>query len=87
MLVSESRDETGSAIEEDEDGHSIDELTAPTNCCMSGCANCVWIEYADKLQKKLVTSDEEVRKIIMEKVQDPNMKAFLMMELRNRLIN
>lgn len=66
---------------------SIDDLAAPTTCCMSGCVNCVWVQYAEKLQKILKTSDDEVRKIIMEKVEDPNMRAFLMMELRCRKFN
>lgn len=50
---------------------------------MSGCANCVWIEYADNLTSKLRGGSELVREIIMKEVQDPNMRAFLEMELRN----
>ena len=62
---------------------SIDDISEPTNCCMSGCANCVWIQYAEKLS---ATLEKSVQKLIMDKVQDPNMKAFLSMELRFRNI-
>lgn len=62
----------------------IEDLSEPTNCCMSGCANCVWIEYAEKLSELMKDSDQSVQKIIMEKVQDPNMRSFLSMELRLR---
>ncbi|KAK1124299.1 hypothetical protein K0M31_006671 [Melipona bicolor] len=65
---------------------SIDDISAPTNCCMSGCANCVWIQYAEKLSATLEKSDVDMQKLIMDKVQDPNMKAFLSMELRFRNI-
>lgn len=71
---------------ETEDSVSIDDLTEPTNCCMSGCANCVWIQYAEKLSTTLEKSDTDLRKVIMKKVQDPNMRAFLAMELRCRNI-
>lgn len=50
---------------------------------MSGCANCVWIEYADKLSEKLLDGSQQVREIIMKEIQDPNMRAYLDMELRN----
>lgn len=53
----------------------------PTSCCMSGCDNCVWIEYAEELSKLFKDEGERSRKIIMEKVTDENMKAFLNMEL------
>ncbi|XP_076161620.1 oxidoreductase-like domain-containing protein 1 [Ptiloglossa arizonensis] len=71
---------------ETEDSLSIDDMSEPTNCCMSGCVNCVWIQYAEKLSATLEKSDADVQKLIMEKVQDPNMRAFLSMELRCRNI-
>ncbi|XP_076230168.1 oxidoreductase-like domain-containing protein 1 [Nomia melanderi] len=69
---------------ENEDSSSIDDLSEPTNCCMSGCVNCVWIQYAEKLSATIEKSDTDLQKAIIEKVQDPNMKAFLTMELRCR---
>lgn len=57
----------------------------PTTCCMSGCANCVWIEYAADVKKVLEGTDsKKVAQMILEKVQDPNMKAFLSMELKTK---
>ncbi|XP_028141175.1 oxidoreductase-like domain-containing protein 1 [Diabrotica virgifera virgifera] len=58
----------------------------PTTCCMSGCANCVWIEYADELQKYFQDGGERAREEINKRVTDPNMKAFLSHELRMRNI-
>ncbi|XP_060645271.1 oxidoreductase-like domain-containing protein 1 [Drosophila nasuta] len=55
----------------------------PTTCCMSGCANCVWIEYAETLSKLLGDNDERAREIVLSKIQDPNLKMFLMVELQN----
>lgn len=54
----------------------------PTNCCMSGCANCVWIQYAEDISSKLRDGSDAVREIIMKEVQDTNMRSFLEMELR-----
>ncbi|XP_014480845.1 PREDICTED: uncharacterized protein LOC106747639 [Dinoponera quadriceps] len=63
----------------------VDDLTEPTNCCMSGCANCVWIQYAERLSSTIdSTSDVNLQTAILERVQDPNMRAFLTMELRCR---
>lgn len=57
----------------------------PTTCCMSGCANCVWIEYAEKLKKLMADSDSKrVAQIIVDKIKDPNMKAFLSVELKSK---
>ncbi|KAI4482712.1 hypothetical protein M0804_008565 [Polistes exclamans] len=70
--------------EKSDDSLSLEELTEPTNCCMSGCTNCVWIQYVEKLSSKLEVSNMDVQKEILEKIQDPNMKAFLSMELRCR---
>ncbi|XP_017888066.1 oxidoreductase-like domain-containing protein 1 [Ceratina calcarata] len=66
------------------DPSSTDDMSEPTNCCMSGCVNCVWIQYAEKLSATLEKSDADVQKLILDKVQDPNMKTFLLMELRLR---
>lgn len=55
----------------------------PTNCCMSGCANCVWIKYAEELSKIFDGAETKVKEIIISKIDDPNMKAFLLMELNS----
>lgn len=55
----------------------------PTDCCMSGCANCVWIQYAEELKSKFCSSDKELRDLIMSKISDPSMKMFLSIELEN----
>uniref|UniRef100_A0A6P4FCY8 Oxidoreductase-like domain-containing protein 1 n=1 Tax=Drosophila rhopaloa TaxID=1041015 RepID=A0A6P4FCY8_DRORH len=54
----------------------------PTTCCMSGCANCVWLDYAQTLAKILGDNDEEAREIVLSKITDPNLKMFLSLELR-----
>jgi hypothetical protein len=57
-------------------------LDPPTNCCMSGCSNCVWIAYAENLAKLSVEGGEQAIKIIEQHVSDPCLKAFLLTELR-----
>lgn len=49
---------------------------------MSGCANCVWIQYADELATSLRGGSDVARSIIMKEVQDTNMRSFLETELR-----
>lgn len=49
---------------------------------MSGCANCVWIAYAEEVSSKLRGGSDAAREIIMNEVQDTNMRSFLEMELR-----
>lgn len=56
----------------------------PTTCCMSGCPNCVWLEYAEKLSAYFHDGGERALKVINEKVQDANVRAFLLHELRMR---
>uniref|UniRef100_A0A1Q3G3W8 Oxidoreductase-like domain-containing protein n=1 Tax=Culex tarsalis TaxID=7177 RepID=A0A1Q3G3W8_CULTA len=55
----------------------------PTNCCMSGCQNCVWIQYASELTKILNDGGEQAREIVLQKIADPSLKMFLRMELQN----
>ncbi|XP_050075946.1 oxidoreductase-like domain-containing protein 1 [Anopheles maculipalpis] len=63
---------------------SIPELPPePTTCCMSGCQNCVWIQYAADLTKMLDDGGEKAREIVLEKISDPSLKMFLKMELQN----
>lgn len=50
---------------------------------MSGCANCVWVEYAQTVAKILGDNDERAREIVLAKIKDPNLRMFLEIELRN----
>lgn len=54
----------------------------PDNCCMSGCANCVWIVYAQELTN-LYKDGGTAKKLVLEKIKDPSMQVFLKMELNS----
>lgn len=68
------------------DKDETEELSPPTTCCQSGCPNCVWIEYAEKLSKRYTDPGMSKDKVLkeLEQLDDQNIKAFIMMELRTR---
>ena len=58
---------------------------------MSGCANCVWLDYAEEmvryyeaLGKKMELS--ELLNTLDNNVDDPMVKAFLTMELKSKYL-
>lgn len=53
----------------------------PVDCCMSGCANCVWIMYANELRKYYEKDGNERAKKEIEKIENPSLKMFLKLEL------
>lgn len=53
----------------------------PENCCMSGCANCVWITYAQDLERMFHDGGSTAKRLILERMKDPSMRAFLSMEI------
>lgn len=52
----------------------------PVDCCMSGCANCVWIKYADELKDYYCDGKERALQEI-ELMENESLKAFLKLEL------
>ncbi|KAK7507876.1 hypothetical protein BaRGS_00000841 [Batillaria attramentaria] len=52
----------------------------PVDCCMSGCANCVWILYAEELKDYYSDGGEAARQAL-EQIENPSLKAFLKLEL------
>ena len=56
----------------------------PNNCCMSGCANCVWITYAQELAQIYKDSGRAADRV-MNAIDDPSLKVFLNLELKDQL--
>lgn len=52
----------------------------PVYCCMSGCSNCAWIQYAAEMTEHFSSGNERSQKLIQE-IEDPSMRAFLLLEL------
>jgi len=59
----------------------------PNTCCMSGCANCVWLDYAEEVVRYFDSRSEKVDlQVLLDEVerniQDPMIKSFIKMELK-----
>ena len=57
---------------------------------MSGCANCVWLDYADEVSKYYELkgsnmSKDEIMKDIERQISDPMLKVFILLELKMKL--
>ena len=75
-------------------GNGTSDLTPPelpTQCCMSGCANCVWLDYAEELVKfyevrgQTLNLDQLLAEID-ENLNDEMVKAFIKMEVKNKFL-
>ena len=81
---SDSREETGGASSEGPP-------SLPGTCCMSGCANCVWLDYAEEMVKYYEALGKkmelaELLNTLDDNVDDPMVKAFLTMELKSKYL-
>ena len=56
----------------------------PTNCCMSGCTNCVWITYAQDLAV-IYKNGGKAAEEVLNSIEDPSLKIFLSFELKEAL--
>ena len=63
----------------------------PSTCCMSGCANCVWLDYAEEMVRYYdnIGQSMDYDKLLQTvdtNVEDPMVKAFLRMELNSKYV-
>lgn len=62
---------------------SSDEIPQPPdNCCASGCANCIWIQYAEELAKYYNDGGAKARERIEYLITDQSLKMFLRVQLK-----
>lgn len=83
-LMRKNHDIIGQEIIKDQKKKITEFPEEPTTCCTSGCPNCVWLNYAEKLSAHFQDGGEKAIQEISEKVQDSNVRAFLLHELRMR---
>ena len=80
----EAGEEQGVAEEEGGEGGPP---SLPTTCCLSGCANCVWLDYAEALVTHYQARGEGLSlatllDMVATHVEDPMVSTFVKMELK-----
>ncbi|CAF4492189.1 unnamed protein product [Rotaria sp. Silwood1] len=61
------------------------DLIPPTTCCMSNCANCVWISFAEEIAQRYPHSSMEVIDDILKRyIDDQSFREFLEYEIQAR---
>ncbi|NWJ04951.1 OXLD1 protein, partial [Crypturellus undulatus] len=78
----------GSSSDTSEDGTGTAQdaeapLLPPANCCMSGCARCVWTCYAEELLRRH-RGAERALAALEQHVHDESTRALLRLEIRLR---
>jgi len=63
----------------------------PSTCCMSGCANCVWLDYAEEMVNFYEQRGEQMDfpsllRDVEKNIDDPMIKAFITMELKSKYL-
>lgn len=83
--IQEERSESSTSVKS-EDFPLSGPPEPPTTCCMSGCPTCVWIDYADILSEYYKDGGSQALKAVEKEVTDPNIKAFILMEIRMNMM-
>ena len=60
-------------------------------CCMEGCVNCVWLEYADSLIKEYngETSLIDIERLLEEidkDIENPSVRSYIKFEIKSKLL-
>ena len=60
-------------------------------CCMQGCANCVWLDYAEALVQEYAEKGNDLDiEIIMNEIDkditDPYMRQFIKIEIKSKFL-
>lgn len=82
LTIKDSIGQEASELVEATDEGSPGLLDLPTTCCGSGCHNCVWVSYAEKLAEHYCDGGLEAERTIEKEVTDPSLKAYILMEVR-----
>lgn len=73
---------TVSSRQEEEEGGVLHIPDPPTTCCMSGCANCVWLTYAQELAA-IYRDGGKAAEEVLRVIEDPSLKIFMSLELKD----
>lgn len=57
----------------------------PDLCCMSGCDNCVWVQYAVQLDAYCQGRGEQGLRELDARVSDPAVRAYIRLQIRQQL--
>ena len=75
----------------EEDSQTDGPPSLPSTCCMSGCANCVWLDFAEETVNYYEAMGEKMEfttllKQVEKNIDDPMIKAFITMELKSKYL-